>query len=422
MRVTDVTVVEGKEHCELAAQVESGLYSRPSILWYRFPKKFIKFLSARNGDPFVAALLLPAMRANEPLEIFVPVSPKLLQSLSQIQAIYRCWDPTLSQVRIKAPVDERFSAISHRSSTRGLFFSLGVDSFYSLLKNLKDHPADNETITHLILVHGFDIFVRKGNDKLFPAVLDNATKVAQELGKEVLPVATNLRDFSDGFVDWGPLYHGAALASVGLACEHFFTTIYIAASRTYADIIPWGSHPIVDPLWSTERLSLLHDGCEARRIDKIHFIAQSEVALRTLRVCWENPNDLYNCGRCEKCLRTMIGLHMAGSLQNCRTLPNSVDIDLVRNISIQNQRERKLFEDLANALGSSETDLAIKSALEECLLTGQTSIRERQLQEELRLIYQSRSWQVIQKYWRTMDSPLVGRILRPIRHVLLRLF
>jgi hypothetical protein len=38
---------------------------------------------------------------------------------------------------------------------------------------------------------------------------------------------------------------------------------------------------------------------------------QPEV-LRHLRVCHVSPGDVYNCGRCEKCLRTMVALRVTG--------------------------------------------------------------------------------------------------------------
>jgi hypothetical protein len=40
--------------------------------------------------------------------------------------------------------------------------------------------------------------------------------------------------------------------------------------------------------------------------------AMEYVALQNLRVCWKNRKGTLNCGRCEKCIRTMIGLHTVG--------------------------------------------------------------------------------------------------------------
>ena len=47
--------------------------------------------------------------------------------------------------------------------------------------------------------------------------------------------------------------------------------------------------------------------------------------MRHLRVCWQNPDNAYNCGRCEKCFRTMLDLWVVGALDRCDTLPHQFD-------------------------------------------------------------------------------------------------
>ncbi len=227
---------------------------------------------------------------------------------------------------------------------------------------------DREAITHLIVVHGFDSWFEKRSE-LFETIVGNANRIARELGKKVLPAATNLKDFGDRFVRWDTHYHGAFLASIALALENGFERVFIASSHNQDQLFPWGSHPILDPLWSTERLSFVHDGCEIRRVDKIRSISQAPIVLSTLRVCSVRSHikSVYNCGSCEKCLRTMIGLHITGALQRCTTLPHSVDARLVRNIYVHDRNTRSFTDELVNSLGSSQMDLAIKSALQEGL-------------------------------------------------------
>jgi hypothetical protein len=370
MRVSDIRIAQSNDYCELLGSIDSKALDKPFQLWYRFPEQCAPYIGADNGDPFLAALLLPAMRTGEPLRIDAGVSPKLAHSIAQIQAIYRCWDPTLSEVTIHAPV--LVHQVNHWSPNVGLFFSLGVDSFYSLLKNrTANHSAqeqDSARITHLITIHGFDIYYGKWNTALFPRVLGNSTKVAEKFGAEILQTATNLRDLSDRFADWGTLYNGAALASVALALNAMFGVIYIAASHSYAQLFPWGSHPILDPLWSSDSTAIVHDGCDAGRLEKIRFIAKFPIVLETLRVCFTNPQNQYNCGRCEKCVRTMIGLHIAGALQNCKTLPHHLDVDAIRSLPVQARYYYLGFvEELITSLSDSGTDRDIRRALEESL-------------------------------------------------------
>jgi len=392
--VSDIKLVSCERQCELRAEVKSDAARKPFVLWYRFPLTVEEFVTPESGDPFVASLLLIAMKNHEMLEVRAPVSPKLLRSVHQIQAIYKSWNPALSEVRIKAPVQDRDLSLIRQRSRAGIFFSCGVNSFYSLLKNQRYQSEHEDTITHLIVLQGFDIYFGRGNTGLFPSVLANAEKVAHELAKELLPVATNLRDLSDRHVDWGLLHNGAALASIGLALENMFDRIYITSTHHYGKLVPLGSSPCLDPMWSTESLSFLHDGCEASRLEKIRFISQSPIAMQTLRVCFMNPRNEYNCGRCEKCLRTMIGLHIAGALQKCTTLPHRIDPGLVRDVPI---RRRTYVDELIDALGSSETDLAIKSALKDCL-SGRIDIRIRQLAREVRRVIDTRLHRLIHNH------------------------
>src|SRR4029078_454714 len=84
---------------------------------------------------------------------------------------------------------------------------------------------------------------------------------------------------------------------------------------------PWGSHPLLDPLFGTSALRFVHDGLGASRARKARPTRPTELARRHLFVC-DNPNPgdpLPNCGRCEKCLRTMTELLFAGALAESAT-------------------------------------------------------------------------------------------------------
>ncbi len=187
---------------------------------------------------------------------------------------------------------------------------------------------------------------------------------------ELIPVATNVTDLLDLYVDWGALAHGAAMASVGLALQPLLRTVYIAASYTYSTLFPWGTHPELDPLWSTEGISFIHHGCDATRLQKIRFISGFSVALRNLRVCTSLGAEL-NCGRCEKCLRTMIALHIAGKLSDCPMLPHAIDLDLVRKLRVRSSGQRIFLTELVQALENSPADALLRDTLQAALDVGE---------------------------------------------------
>ena len=310
--------------------------------------------TANNSDAFLAASLLPAMREGDNLRIEGPVSARILTNTPTIQQIFHRWDTRLKCIEVEA--EARKNTPGHTGRRVGCFFSAGIDSFYTLLKH--EHE-----ITDLIFVHGFDIPLH--NSLLRSRVSDSIRAVAAKFRKRVLEVETNLREFSDEYVSWNFL-HGAALASVGLLLAPEFSRIYIAASCSYADLFPWGSHPLVDPLWSTETMEIVHDGCEATRAEKAAYIASNETAVNYLRVCWENPGGAYNCGRCEKCVRTMAILRAVGILAKCPTFESPLDLRALANREVK-EIHRAHLQAALDAAEFSGNDSQLVQALRCCL-------------------------------------------------------
>ena len=292
-----------------------GLDDRARVIYFETSESI-----GKEVDFLLPLTLPPAMITGSRLKLPGRVSPRLHSTLPRLQDMFRLWGTQnwgAKYQRVPVDVDVR-SKRAEPASGVASFFSGGVDSFYTLLKN-------SDKVTHLIFVHGFDITL--ANRSLRAQASRAAHEVANELGKDLIEVETNLRSFSDSLVNWDH-YHGSALASIGLLFQHLFREVLIPSSATYADLYALGSHPLLDPLWSTDLTRFVHDGCEATRVDKSAYISNSETAMRWLRVCWANPSSAYNCGRCEKCRWTMMNLDAAGALGRCRTLPKTLDFDV----------------------------------------------------------------------------------------------
>ncbi|MDQ8168701.1 MAG: hypothetical protein P3C09_13175 [Gemmatimonadota bacterium] len=104
----------------------------------------------KSGDAFVVLALIPAMECGEALEVDdrIPVSPGLLRRLRTIQELYVEWFPDLRSIMIRAPNTD--VPVPTPDERIGCFFSGGVDSVYSVLRNL-------DTIDDLVLCRGLDI-------------------------------------------------------------------------------------------------------------------------------------------------------------------------------------------------------------------------------------------------------------------------
>jgi hypothetical protein len=164
------------------------------------------------------------------------------------------------------------------------------------------------------------------------------------------------------FADYG----GAALAAIGLLLQHEFKKVMIGSTFSYFALPRWGSHPLTDPLWSTERLEVFHSGAEATRPMKVARIVGDDVAMRRLRVCHPRAGETgrtLNCGRCSKCLRTMINLRVVGALGRCETLPGELDLDDVAELPIKDDRDLAFMLENLRALERDDRDEPLATAL-----------------------------------------------------------
>ena len=71
---------------------------------------------------------------------------------------------------------------------------------------------------------------------------------------------------------------------------------------------------MLDPEFSSHGLRLRHRDVSLPRLEKLRIVAEWDVAFQNFRVCLANVPDRLNCGRCEKCVRTMAGLAALGLL------------------------------------------------------------------------------------------------------------
>ena len=278
----------------------------------------------QSGRPWLAAMTQILMRAHEPGTFADKQDTVAVSNSRQLQAIIAEWYPWMQEIDIIAETDV---APPHATGKGvGCFFSGGVDSFYSLVTRL-------EEVTHLIFVRqGFDIHASEA--ELSEEALREMQAAADAYGKELIVVSTDIRRYSDRFQGWGERYHGAALATVGLLLSEHLSRVIIPSSFSTEDLHPWGSHPDTDPLWSTSEVAVEHHGEDTLRYSKVAAISSDDVAMRHLRICWRNTGGAYNCGTCEKCLRTMTELYMVKALDRCETLPKKIDTKLVRGLKL----------------------------------------------------------------------------------------
>jgi hypothetical protein len=308
---------------------------------------------SETGDAALTAAILPAMRWGGTLQVDAPVSPRLMANLDAVQEAFLANSRGFRPVQVQAG-----SAPGRAPSTDGgvaCFFSGGVDSFYSVASHLDE-------LTHLVFIHGFDIPL--GERALRARVAARLRQAAQELGLELIEVETDVRRFSDRFVDFPGEYFGALLASTAQLLSPMLRKAYIASSYGPGQGVFSGSTPEIDPLWSTEAVEIVHD-TQVLRLEKFAAIAEFPVALRHLRMCFENRGGEYNCGRCRKCLMGMACLRLVGALGRCETFPATLDLDaLAHTQALPPTPFLKEFLAAAEAAGDRPLAHAFRTMLE----------------------------------------------------------
>lgn len=239
-----------------------------------------------------------------------PVCPALAGNLRELEKTWHDWWKTTTG-RFRTAIRTGSVPSPSPAPGNGCFLSLGADSFHSVIRNPE--------INTVIYVGGFDVPL--ADEKRLAIIENHFRTAAAELGKRAIFLRSNLRVHPVmGKLPWEKA-HGAALAAAAHVLHREIGRASISSSFPIHLFKPWGTSWKTDHLWSSSTLRLEHTGHDLTRFQKIAEIAGDPTVQAHLHVCWEHRNDAYNCGQCEKCRRTMIGLTSLGRLQDFRTLP-----------------------------------------------------------------------------------------------------
>jgi hypothetical protein len=126
---------------------------------------------------------------------------------------------------------------------------------------------------------------------------------------------------------------GATFSAVAHTFSSRISSLSINSCHDIPNLIPYGSHPLLNPNFSSSDLKIRHEGIHLSRFDKTKLISDWDLALQHIRVC--NNTEYYtdktlNCGICEKCVRTMLALVGADAMNKTTAFPvNKVTPELV---------------------------------------------------------------------------------------------
>ena len=360
MRVTDLSSSERHGLARIAARIVwEDREAKDATLWLEFPAALAGAVEPSPNVFLPSAVTCAMSHGERRVLIDGAPCPRHIEGLGTVAAILASWFPRLTAPRIETTHGTAAAASGDRSA---ICLSGGVDSFAALQENRlslpPEHPA---SIRDGILYFGLNTFDFEGDvprpERLaaFDAQRVRLESFGERAGVTVIPVRTNVRTLYSSWEEWLDVGLAAALVAGAHALPSRIGALTIASHGIGISLLKFGSHPLLDPHFSTFGLDVRSVHAMLPRSEKVRRIAEWPAALAVLRVCFmfDVPEDGFpNCGRCEKCVRTMIELLLCGALDRASSFPqNDVSSEMILAITVKTET-RVFYEEYRAALAS----------------------------------------------------------------------
>ncbi|MGH9440754.1 MAG: hypothetical protein ACRD16_00605 [Thermoanaerobaculia bacterium] len=223
----------------------------------------------------------------------------------------------------EAPVIEAsrgFRALTPPSPHAALFLSGGADSLFVLQSNRAAYPPDHpSSFRTAVFEPNFGARLEAVASPRVRNLLSrqrvSISEIARRTGLRLVSARAFGTELREDPAFTASSSHGARLAAPAHLLSAL-SSISIAASFDATDLHPWGSHPLLDSNYSSSSLEVRHEAYGFDRLERVASVSEWKEILPFLLVCSQGPleSGQTNCGRCEKCLRTMIELLLANAL------------------------------------------------------------------------------------------------------------
>jgi len=213
----------------------------------------------------------------------------------------------------------------------GLLFTGGVNSLSAYARHRDEDPT-------LIAIRAWH--VGPDEDRRWQEWQGNVREYADRFGADAQFVDANVRDVLNSSVlsvQFTDEHDGGWYSAVGdglgllgltapLTVAAGVETLYFGARHwdgfPTPDLLdhwdgrgmPWGSHPDIDEAIGWAETSVVHDGFELTRQERVEVVAdliRSDHPDLPVWAC-ESPDGARNCNQCEECFRTAVALAVAG--------------------------------------------------------------------------------------------------------------
>lgn len=274
--------------------------------------------AALRADPnaFLTSCLLPAWRSGERrIRVEGILCPALTERVKAPMRMLKRWHPGDFGPTPVIEAGDHFAARQPVAGQAIALLSCGVDSLATLRWNVLNIPRDHPDAIVASLFIAYDRDPTPSLARLESATAPRASAVrpvAADAGTRVIPVRTNMWWLAPDGWFFTEKWHGAALASMAAFFSGEYRKGYVASSHNPDVVAPNGSHPLLDPFFSSAHFAIEHDLFSMSRSEKVALIAEWPVGIAHVRVCTNDSEGGPNCGTCEKCIRTQVHLAALG--------------------------------------------------------------------------------------------------------------
>ena len=322
----------------------------PCEIYFETDSRFAESLWC-NPHAFVVGCIVPAFVLGETrVLVEEAICPELRDGLMTALMWLRHWfyppDRNLPTIEAKA---QTFVPQRTTVGRAGLLFSGGIDSLSVLRWNRLHVPAGHPAS----FKDGVLLFGLQGEDaQMCRDIEAQLSVIAEDAGIALVPITTNLVQSLGRGVEWATNWQGSVLAAAPHTLAGRLTEASISSGRYIQNLVPFGTHPVLDPNYSSRDLRIRHEGITLSRFAKTKLLVEWDTALQNLRVCNTIPfgkkteQGLLNCGKCEKCIRTMLALVAVGALERTRAFAVSdVSAESLRELCRQGVGNVAVFYD-----------------------------------------------------------------------------
>ncbi len=333
MKITDLNVTDVSNRIRCSAKISWEDFDRPpQEIYFETESAYGNSISP-DPHAFVIASIIPALYFGEKrLYIDEEICPKLKDGLNTAMRILHHWwyPPDHKIVSIEAKKIQTVHG-GDRTKYAAFCFSGGVDSMATLYHNHREYPKGHPgRLKDGLLVCGLEV----QDVNQFQKVIKLIDTIADASDVTFIPLYTNIVELgpenSDEFWKkfWLNEYMSASFAAIAHAFSKRWHSFAVNSSHDIPNLIPHGSNPLLTFNYSSWGLQLKEEGIDYSRVEKVKMISNWDVALQNLRVCNRVFNKSYvyddaliNCGECEKCVRTMLSLEVAGGVRRSSAFP-----------------------------------------------------------------------------------------------------